>query len=315
MNILVTGSSGYIGAHVVEALSNAGHQISCVDTVEKRLIPTTKFYSADIRDTGRIIEILRLDQVEILINLAALKSVGDSFNEPEAYMETNAFALERIISRLKDTKVSKVIQASSAAVYGNQKSIDVSESLTPIPMSPYADSKFHSELMLTNLAKELGIQAISLRFFNVLGSSRSELKDDSQANLVPSILDQYRRKVPINIFGGNLPTADGTCIRDYIHVLDLAKLVLELCRDQTTFLTPLVLNVGTGKGYSVLEVLQEVSQQIGSEIPYVINPQRSGDIVAIVADMRRAKELFDFTPEHNLHDMISSTLQSDLQTG
>ena len=315
MNILVTGSSGYIGAHVVEALSKAGHKISCVDTIEKRIIPATNFYLADIRDTDKIIELLRLNQVQVLINLAALKSVADSFNESQAYMETNAFAPERIISRLSETKVAKVIQASSAAVYGNQNSVDVSESMTPTPMSPYAESKLKSELMLTSLAKELGIQAISLRFFNVLGSSRSELKDDSQANLVPSILDQYRRSVPVNIFGGDLPTVDGTCIRDYVHVLDLARLILELCREQTAFLTPLVLNVGSGKGYSVLEILQEVSQQIGRKIPYVINPQRSGDIVAIVADMRRAKELFDFAPEHNLHGMISSTLASDPQAG
>ncbi len=307
LKVLVTGVSGYIGSHIALELIQTGHEVIGIDTApsSNNLL---NFFLIDIRDTDAVIELVKNANIDIVVNLAAKKSVKESFDEPSEYFEVNSHAVERIVARLEGTRVHKVIHASSAAIYGNQQSVYADESMTPNPMSPYAESKILSENVLKHWGAENQISIYSLRFFNVLGSSNSKLRDKSAGSLLPGILNEIRHSRPAIVFGNSYPTLDGSCIRDYVHVLDVTRAVIDLCNRSELRPSSLILNIGSGHGHTVIEVINEVFNHLSLPTNYIIEAPRPGDIPAIIADINYAKSEIDYRPSYNLRDMIQSSI-------
>lgn len=308
MKILVLGSTGYIGRHFVSQCFLAGHKIFGVDIEPQITGALEEFYKIDIRDTDRIIKLINDNKIEIIVNFAGKKSVNDSFLNKEEYFETNVHSVERIISNLPKSRVHKFINASSAAVYGIQKFRNVHEGLVPNPLSPYAESKLQSELVLRKWGSILGIQTYSLRFFNVAGSESTLFQDESKDNLIPRIIRRYKNNETIIVNGDNYDTHDGTAIRDYVHVIDVSKSILKLFEIPKANLYTLELNIGSGVGTSVLEVINAISKHLNKKIEFEIGPTRNGDIPAIVADISSTIKLIDFKPMFNLNQIINSSI-------
>jgi UDP-glucose 4-epimerase len=308
MKILVLGSTGYIGRHFVSQCFLAGHETFRVDIEPQITRALEKSYKIDIRDTNKIIELVNDNKIEIIVNFAGKKSVSDSFLNKEEYFETNVHSVERIISSLPKSRVHKFINASSAAVYGIQKFRNVHEGLVPNPLSPYAESKLQSELVLRKWGSILGIQTYSLRFFNVAGSESTFFQDKSKDNLIPQIIRRNKNNETIIINGDNYDTNDGTAVRDYIHVIDVSMSILKLLEIPNANEYNLELNIGSGVGTSVLEVINEISKFLNKKIEFEIGPTRNGDIPAIVADISSAINLIDFKPKFNLNQIINSSM-------
>ena len=211
MKILVLGSSGYVGKHLVYKLQNGGHEVFGMDKKSfTHRIPLDNFHfiNLDIQDTVSLLKFIKISEVEAIVNLAAKKSVAESFTIPAEYTEVNADALGRLISQLSDTSVKCFVQASTAAVYGLQNLITVSEDLKPNPLSPYAETKLLAEKVIENYSQKLTINFYILRFFNILGSQGPDYRDDSQNNLIPSILRQHQNLQPATVFGNKFDSKD-----------------------------------------------------------------------------------------------------------
>lgn len=310
MRILILGSSGYIGRHLVSACQLAGHEVFGIDLVDFKHQNTLGdcFTQVNISDTDTLIQFITLQNIDHIVNVAAKKSVPESFLNSKLYFETNAYALERLLNGLSGTRVVKFIHASTAAVYGIQSSIVVSEDLTPNPLSPYADSKLMSEKTIANYSKISDIEFFTLRLFNVLGSKMRSLQDLSTDNLVPSILRLYNKNLPALIFGNSYETLDGTSVRDFIHVSDVCDAILSLINLTNMAINHKILNLGSGEGHSVLEVVEAISSKLGVAVEYHFAPPRIGDIPAIISDNRAIQTLIDFRAKSNLKDMIESSI-------
>lgn len=307
LKVLVTGVSGYIGSHIALGLIQSGHEVIGIDTAPSSN-DFLNFFLIDIRYTDAVIELVKNANIDVIVNLAAKKSVKESFDEPLEYFEVNTHAIERIVARLEGTRVHKVIHASSAAIYGNQQSVYADESMTPNPLSPYAESKILSENVLKYWGAQNQISIYSLRFFNVLGSSTSKLRDNSVGSLLPGILNEIRHGRPAIVFGNKYPTLDGSCVRDFVHVLDVTRTVTELCNRSESRPSSIILNIGSGQGHTVIEVINEVFNSLSLRTNYIIEAPRPGDIPAIIADINYAKSAIDYRPSYNLRDMIESSL-------
>jgi len=310
MKILILGSSGYIGRHLVSTCQLAKHEVFGVDLVEfsHPITLGNSFTKMNISDTDMLIQHIVSQDIDHVVNVAAKKSVSESFMNSELYFETNNFALERLLNELSRTRVVKFIHFSTAAVYGIQSSIVVNEGLTPNPLSPYANSKQMSEKTIENYSKISEIEFFTLRLFNVLGSKMSSLRDLSTDNLVPSILRMHNKNLPALIFGNSYETKDGTCVRDFIHVSDVCEAILSLISLNNMTTNYKILNLGSGEGHSVLEVLEEISRELGVAVKYDFAPPRIGDIPAIISDNREIQSLINFRAKLNLRDMIESSI-------
>jgi UDP-glucose 4-epimerase len=310
MKVLILGSSGYIGKHVVNFFNRSGHEVFGIDLTDNMrdiYITKTHFTLMDICNTSELIQFIQATDIEVIINLAARKSVSESFEFAGEYMEVNADAVSRLVGRLSETRVRKFLQASSAAIYGPQSRTLIHENVEPNPSSPYAISKLKSEEAIIKSSQDLEIDFYILRFFNVLGSEGINFRDSSQDNLVPSILRKHRNSEAALIYGNNYKTKDGTCIRDYVHVLDVALAIHALVKLDLKFSGAQILNIGSGKGHSVLEVITTLSSQLGQSIAYQIAQNRPGDIPAIVADISRIHSLIDFVPKYDFFEMLNSS--------
>jgi UDP-glucose 4-epimerase len=308
MKILVTGASGYIGRHFVLESFRLGYETLGVDIKPDSTKSLKNLFQIDIRDTDKIIEFIRENDIKIVINFAGKKSVTESFIKQREYFETNTYAVDKILSRLSETSVNKFINASSAAVYGLQKSTLVHEELVPNPQSPYAESKMQSELLLKKWSSALGLKTYSLRFFNVGGSLSSSLQDKSKDNLIPLLIRKHKSKERIEIYGSTFQTIDGTAIRDYVHVIDVSRAILKLIEIQELNASAFELNIGSGVGTSVLGVIDKLSSIIQEKIEFTIGEKKLGDIPSVIADISRARELIDFKPEFTLDQIISSSI-------
>jgi UDP-glucose 4-epimerase len=310
MRILILGSSGYIGRHLVSACQLAEHEVFGVDLVDfKHQITLDKcFTKMNISDTDTLIQYIVSQNIDHIVNVAAKKSVSESFLNSELYFETNAFALERLLNELSGTKVVQFIHASTAAVYGIQSSVVVNEDLTPKPLSPYANSKLMSEKTIANYSKTSEIEFFTLRLFNVLGSKMRSLRDLSTDNLVPSILRMHDKNLPALIFGNSYETLDGTCVRDFIHVSDVCEAILSLINLKNMTINHKILNLGSGEGHSVLEVIEAISSTLAVRVKYEFAPPRIGDIPAIISDNKAIETLINFRAKLNLKEMINSSI-------
>lgn len=309
---LVTGGAGYIGSHVVEAMSEASIEVIVLDNlrngIRKRVKHDITFVEGDICSRSDIEKLLGSYNIHGVINLAALKSVDESRKIPEEYERVNHQGVLNLLTCLIKFNVENFIQSSSAAVYGNSESRFVDENSALSPISPYGLTKVEAENEVNNFVSSGNGRGISLRYFNVLGSSSRNLRDNSKANIVPMVLNDLASGVQPQIFGDDYPTKDGTCIRDYVHVCDIAKAHVLAAQALESAALPPALNIGTGKGYSVREVMDEIIMQVKSPLLPKVVGRREGDPAELVAKVDLAREALGFSARMSLGEMISSAI-------
>ena len=313
MSILVTGGAGYIGSHVVRLLQEKGHRVTVIDNLSSGFsgrIGAAKLVELDLAAeaaSSTLVELIKSESITSVIHLAARKQVGESVTKPEWYFEQNIGGMAHLLEAMRQTKVDKLVFSSSAATYGMPDTDFVNEDFDCKPINPYGQTKLIGEWMTANAARAWGLRAVNLRYFNVAGAGWPELADTATMNLVPIVFAALDAgKSPV-VFGTDYDTADGTCVRDYVHVLDLAEAhVTSLdyldrdTRDHSTF------NVGTGKGASVLEVLAEIKRVTKVDFEIDLQPRRPGDPPYLCADVSRIKEHLGWTAKRDLAEIIES---------
>lgn len=311
MKLLVTGGAGYIGSHVVRSAEQNGHECVVIDNlstgVSSRIsCPLVQLDLAAPNAVTELSELMKEHRFDAVIHLAARKQVGESVQIPETYYLDNLGGLANLLLAMKANDVKKLVFSSSAATYGMPDVDKVDEDYPGRPINPYGETKLIGEWMVKN-AKVWGLRGVNLRYFNVAGCGPKELADTAALNLIPIAINALKAgKAPI-VFGTDYPTPDGSCIRDYVHVQDLAEAhvaaVDYLERDDRPFDT---FNVGTGEGASVIEVLEQLKISSGINFEYQISDRRAGDPPRLVAKVERIQEVLGFKAQHGLEAIVSS---------
>jgi UDP-glucose 4-epimerase len=312
LKILVTGGAGYIGGTVALRLLAAGHKVLIYDNFchgHRDLVPAgTHLIEGDIADRERLTRILRDEQVDGVMHFAALIEAGESMKHPEIYFRSNTASTLSLLEAMLAAGVDRLVFSSTAAVYGEPKSTPIEEDAVLAPTNPYGESKLLVEHMLTWMNRIHALRYASLRYFNVAGAveGRGEAHEP-ESHLIPLILDvALGRRKSIKIFGKDYPTPDGTCIRDYVHVGDLADAHI-LAFEGLSARSRLIYNVGNGQGFSVREVVDAVRRVTGHPIPVVEEPRRDGDPAVLVASSKRIMEELGWKPKFNaLDDIVRS---------
>ncbi|MBV9301721.1 MAG: UDP-glucose 4-epimerase GalE [Acidobacteriaceae bacterium] len=300
--ILVTGGAGYIGSHTRYFLEQAGHSAVVADNLSrghKEMVPQGLLRVVDIRDTERLKQVLSDERVEAVIHFAAYIAVGESTQVPEVYFANNVSGSVSLFEAMLHCGITRLVFSSSAAAYGIPQRVPIPETEPFAPINPYGESKVMVEKILGWLDRYRAFRSVSLRYFNACGAEPQaglgELHDP-ETHLIPLMLRAILTGKPITLFGDDYPTPDGTCIRDYIHVSDLASAhvlaVEHLLRDGQSD----VFNVGTGSGHSVLKVLQAVERVTGNKVPHTIGPRREGDPPSLVADSQKLQKQLGWKP-------------------
>ena len=332
--ILVTGGCGYIGSHTIVDLLQNGFDVISVDNnsrstpillegIEKITGKKVKNYKVDLCNYDETFAIFHENpDVEGIIHFAAYKSVEESVHEPLLYFENNLSSLINILKCVKEFDVPNFIFSSSCTVYGNPDKIPVTETTpTKTPESPYGFTKQIGEQIVSESTKTLAVQSILLRYFNPVGCHPSsyigEIPVGKPANLVPAITQTAIGKLPmLQVFGDDYPTRDGSCIRDYVHVCDIAHahtLALQYLMKDENKLPCEIFNLGTGNGVTVLEAIKAFEKVSGVKLNYSIAPRRAGDIVAVYANNELAKKQLGWNPQYSLNDMMASAWKWELK--
>lgn len=323
-NILVTGGAGYIGSHTVVELLNCGYGVVVVDNlsnsceeslnrVEKITGKAVKFYKADVRDKCALDKIFTENQIDWVIHFAGLKAVGESCAKPVEYYDNNLNGTLVLLQSMREHGCKKIVFSSSATVYGDPEVLPLTETCkTGGTTNPYGTSKYFQEIMLTDVQKaDPEWTVVLLRYFNPVGAHESGLIGEDPKG-IPNNLTPYIAKVAIGelaelgVFGNDYPTPDGTGVRDYIHVVDLAKghvVAIDKIEKSGVY----TYNLGTGVGYSVLDVLHAFEKACGHSIPYAIKPRRAGDIAECYADASKAKAELGWEAKLGIDEMCSSS--------
>ncbi|MGD6744967.1 UDP-glucose 4-epimerase GalE [Streptomyces sp. BH106] len=294
---LVTGGAGYVGSVVAQHLIEAGHQVTVLDNLStgfREGVPSgAAFIEGDIRDAAKWLD----SSYDAVLHFAAFSQVGESVVKPEKYWANNVGGTMELLAAMRAASVRKLVFSSTAATYGEPVNTPITESDPTAPTSPYGASKLAVDHMITGEAAAHGLAAVSLRYFNVAGAYGScGERHDPESHLIPLVLQVAQgKREAINVFGDDYPTPDGTCIRDYIHVVDLAEAHL-LAVDAAQPGEHLICNLGNGNGFSVREVIETVRQVTGHPIPEVVAPRRGGDPAVLVASAGAARERLGWNP-------------------
>lgn len=308
--VLVTGGAGYIGAHVANELLKEGYSVRIYDDFSNGLHKRVdgKFrdvVEGDILDRAKLIQAMQ--GVDAVIHLAAKKAVEESVKNPLKYYENNVGGTLNLLAAMSLKGVKKIVFSSSAAVYSPNDKDAVEETDSTEPLSPYGATKLLSEQLIQSVGTAEQISHISLRYFNVVGSAIPEFGDNSKDNLVPKVFLALKNGKRPEIYGTEYPTPDGTCIRDYIHVQDLAVAhVAALKKTETGFVSS-VYNVGSGQGYSVREMMNQLSQTLGKDINPQESPARAGDSPKLIASTAKIEKELGWKPTATLKEMIDSS--------
>lgn len=322
MNILVTGGAGYIGSHTVVELLEAGHRPIIIDNycnssrdvltrLKKLTSKTITAYDFDIRDTDQLLTVLQKENIEAVIHFAALKAVGESTQLPLLYYQNNLNGLLSLLDAMKQADITKLIFSSSCTVYGEPDAIPIDEN-APLKRTtnPYGETKQMAERILSDIAKTGDISVVALRYFNPIGAHPSsiigELPNGKPNCLVPYLTQAVAGlRGPLTVFGNDYPTPDGTCIRDYIHVVDLAQAHVKAINYLNVQHTPMsIFNIGTGQGVSVFELIRAFERVNNIAVPYRVGNRREGDIVAIYASAQKAERELDWKAQRSLDDAL-----------
>ena len=311
MNILVTGGAGYIGSVVVEETLHAGHNTVVYDNLVKghreMVPPKAVFVEGDLLDRELLTRTIREASIGAVIHMAAYSLVGESVQEPAKYYANNVVAGLSLLDSMRDCGVSKIVFSSTAAVYGEPEKQPIDETDRTAPTNAYGDTKLAFEIALKNYDKAYGIRYASLRYFNAAGASeRCGELHDPETHLIPIVLQTAAGEREVaEIYGDNYPTRDGTCVRDYIHVIDLARAhvkALDVLETRSA-----IYNLGGGEGHTVREVIAAAERVTGMKIPTRISERRPGDPAVLIASSDRIRSDLGWTPEfQDLHIMIGS---------
>ena len=313
--VLVTGGAGYIGAHVAAELLKSGYSIRIYDDFSNGLHRRVDGKFRDIVDgdmLDRVKLLAALDGIDAVIHLAAKKAVEESVKDPLKYYENNVGGTLNLLGAMAAKGVKQLVYSSSAAVYSPNDKEAVVEDDPTAPLSPYGASKLLSEQLISSVGSAEQISNISLRYFNVVGSNIAEFGDNSKDNLVPKVFLALKNGKRPQIYGSDYPTPDGTCIRDYIHVQDLALAHLAALKKVESGYISQVYNVGSGKGYSVKEMMDQISKSLGREINPEVSQARAGDSPKLIASIDKIKEQLGWSPKASLEEMIDSAWQAEV---
>ena len=313
--VLVTGGAGYIGAHVAAELLKSGYGIRIYDDFSNGLHRRVDGKFRDIVDgdmLDRVKLLAALDGIDAVIHLAAKKSVEESVKDPLKYYENNVGGTLNLLGAMAAKGVKQLVYSSSAAVYSPNDKEAVLEDDPTAPLSPYGASKLLAEQLISSVGSAEQISNISLRYFNVVGSNVAEFGDNSKDNLVPKVFLALKNSKRPQIYGSDYPTPDGTCIRDYIHVQDLALAHLAALKKVESGYISQVYNVGSGKGYSVKEMMDQISKSLGRDINPEVSQARAGDSPKLIASIDKIKEQLGWSPKASLEEMIDSAWQAEV---
>lgn len=307
MKVLVTGGAGYIGAHVSELLQENGYSVRIFDDfsngLDKRVKNFKDIFNGDITDREAVLK--SMDGMDAVIHLAAKKAVGESVSNPLKYYTNNVGGTMNVLAAMSLKKVKKLVFSSSAAVYSPSEKDAIEESDPTDPLSPYGATKLLSEQLISKVGQAEGFSTISLRYFNVVGSKKVEFGDNSRDNLVPKVFAAFKEGKSPEIYGADYPTKDGTCIRDYIHVQDLAEAHLVALKQLDTKVDG-VYNVGSGTGYSVKEIFDQLEESMAVKLNPVTSARRPGDSPKLIASIKKIEKDLGWRPKATLKEMIDS---------
>ncbi|MGW5196350.1 UDP-glucose 4-epimerase GalE [Streptomyces spiralis] len=311
MTWLITGGAGYIGAHVVRAMTRAGERAVVYDdlsTGDSARVPDgIPLVVGSTLDGDRLTRVLAEHDVTGVVHLAAKKQVGESVDQPLRYYRENVEGLRVLLEAVTAADVPAFVFSSSAAVYGMPDVDLVTEETPCVPMSPYGETKLVGEWLVRATGRATGLSTACLRYFNVAGAASPELADTGVFNLVPMVFEKLTENAAPRIFGDDYPTPDGTCIRDYIHVVDLADAHVATARAlQSSPGLDLTLNIGRGEGVSVREMIDTINAVTGHHRAPTVTPRRPGDPARVVASADRIATELDWKARHDIHDMIAS---------
>ncbi|WP_369223095.1 UDP-glucose 4-epimerase GalE [Streptomyces sp. R39] len=311
MTWLITGGAGYIGAHVVRAMTEAGERTVVFDDlstgIAERLPEDVPLVTGSTLDGEKVARVLAEHEVTGVVHLAAKKQVGESVERPLHYYHENVEGLRVLLQAVTEARVASFVFSSSAAVYGMPDVDLVTEETPCVPMSPYGETKLAGEWLVRATGRATGLATASLRYFNVAGAARPELADVGVYNLVPMVFEKLTENAPPLIFGDDYATPDGTCVRDYIHVVDLAEAHVAAARAlQAGPGRELTLNIGRGEGVSVREMIDLINAVTGYDLPPTVAPRRPGDPASVVASADRITTELGWKAGHDVQDMIAS---------
>ncbi|GAA4817451.1 UDP-glucose 4-epimerase GalE [Streptomyces ziwulingensis] len=311
MTWLITGGAGYIGAHVVRAMTAAGEAVVVYDDlstgIAERVPDGVPLVVGSVLDAERLARTLTGHRVTGVVHLAARKQVGESVELPLQYYRENVEGLRVLLEAVTAAGVPSFVFSSSAAVYGTPDVDLVTEETPCVPMSPYGETKLAGEWLVRATGRATGLATASLRYFNVAGAGSPELADTGVTNLVPMVFEKLTEGAAPRVFGDDYPTPDGTCVRDYIHVLDLAEAHVAAARALRS--APghtLTLNIGRGEGVSVREMIDLINATTGHDRAPAVAPRRPGDPANVVASAERAATELGWKAKYDVQDMITS---------
>jgi UDP-glucose 4-epimerase len=316
IRILISGGAGYVGSVSAEALLAAGHEVVVLDdltTGHRAAVPAgATFHTGTYTDANSLAELLRTERIEVILHCAARSLVGESIRDPSRYYRDNVAGGIALLEAARASGVARMVFSSTAAVYGTPGTTPIPEDAPLRPINPYGESKRAFEAALGWYGQAYGLRSVTLRYFNVAGATVSLGEDhDPETHLIPNVLRAVMGDAELTVFGDDYPTPDGTCIRDYIHVADLAdahRLAIEATApgDPRTD-APLICNLGNGGGFSIREVIAASARAVGQEIPFTVGARRAGDPPVLVARSTRAAEILRWRATRpTLDEMIGS---------
>jgi len=303
LKILVTGGAGYIGAHTVRLLLRQGHDVTIVDNFSKghrHNVPAERLYELDMADAGGLADLMRRKQTDAVIHFAAYIAVGESMRAPERYFANNVGGSLSLLTAMVEAGVKRMVFSSTAAVYGNPHATPILEDFPIQPVSPYGESKVMVETLLRWFDFIHRLRSVVLRYFNASGADPAgDLGEehDPETHLIPLLLRAVVTGRPVTVFGDDYGTPDGTCIRDYIHVNDLAQAHILAVEHLMAGGPSDRFNVGTGTGHSVTEVIRAVEEVTGRRVPYVVGARREGDANILVAASGKLQKGLGWKPQ------------------
>ena len=315
MRVLVTGGTGYIGSTAVDILLAQGYEISILDDCSTGHADTApagvSFIQGTLLSSGDLAQ--ALVAVDAVMHFAGKSLVGESVEKPALYHSVNVDGTRILLDEMRKQSITKIVFSSSAATYGEPKVVPILETSETNPTNPYGATKLAIDHMITKEASEHYISAASLRYFNVAGALKAARgwlaeRHNPETHLIPNVLRSTQAN-PVKIFGTDWPTPDGTCIRDYVHVVDLIDAHIKALNSLGAAGHE-IYNLGSGSGYSVREVVNTASDAIGHQIPYIDSPRRAGDPAVLIADISKAKKMLAWEPTRDMNTMIADTLNS-----
>ena len=307
---MVTGGVGYIGGHTLPRLLAAGHGVVVLDDLSSglphRLPEGATLVEADVLDTDTVTQALREHRVTGVIHFAGKKSVPESMADPMLYYREIVGGTTSLLTAMLRAGTMKLAYSSTAAVYGVPRKEIVDEDEPTAPISPYGHGKLVCEQMIKSVGEAHGLSWLALRYFNAVGADDASLSDRGISNLFPLVFNAFAEGRPVLVTGDDFDTHDGTGVRDYIHVADLADAHLAAVRRLNREPAAEIVNVGTGRGYSVLDVLAALEEVVGREVPHTVGPRRPGDPAKVVASAERARRVLGWSAQRDLKEMVAS---------